>query len=91
MDSEKSFQRVYNRIIVYVIGIPVAFLIIFIVVSVNQLREINSQMYEVQSQAVKEIMARFMNDQIHNEKFQQFMILATLEEESLIERYNQGH
>jgi hypothetical protein len=90
-DSDASFQKVYNRLIPIVIVFPVIFLIFFIVVSMIQLREINSRIEEGQSQAVKELLKKATNGEQISEQYRQFITLAALEEESLAERYRQGH
>jgi hypothetical protein len=84
-------QKVYNRIILFVLGIPVFFLILFTIVSMFQLREINSRIEEGQSQTVKEMIGRINQRDSLSELYQQFLTLAVLEEESLGERYRQGH
>jgi hypothetical protein len=90
-NPDLSFQKVYNRIIPVVIIIPVLFLIFFIVVSMNQLHEINLRIEEGQSKAVKEMLNKAIISETGNEQYNRFIILATLEEESLDERYRQGH
>jgi hypothetical protein len=90
-NTDMSFQKIYNRIIPVVIVIPVVFLIFFIVVSIIQLHEINLRIEEGQSKAVKEILSKALIDKGRSEQFNKFIILATLEEESLDERYRQGH
>ncbi|MBK6964003.1 MAG: hypothetical protein IPH20_08645 [Bacteroidales bacterium] len=90
-DPDKTFQKVYNRLIPVVIVFPVIFLIFFIVVSMIQLQEINSRIEEGQSMAVKEMMNKAMAGEQFTEEYLQFLTLAALEEESLNERYRQGH
>lgn len=58
--SDLAFQRVYNRIIPVVIGIPVAFLIFFIIVSLVQLHGINARIEEGQSQAITKTMDQML-------------------------------
>jgi hypothetical protein len=84
-------EKIYNKLIPVVLGIPVFFLILFIVVSMIQLREINSRIEEGQSQTVKEMMNRMAPKDSLSEIHRQFLTLAVLEEESLSERYRQGH
>ena len=84
-------DKVYNRILLFVLGIPVFFLLLFTVVSMIQLREINSRIEEGQSQTVKEMIARNPHGDSISEVHRQFLALAVLEEESLGERYRQGH
>lgn len=88
---EESFQKIYNRLIPIVIFFPVLFLVIFIVVSMIQLREINIRIEEGQSQTVKSIFERLIDDETLSVEELQFLSLAVLEEESLSERYRQGH
>jgi len=88
---DEQFQKLYNRIVPVVIIIPVFFLILFIVVSMLQLRDINSRIEEGQSQAVKEMVSRMPGKDTLSEGYKQFLTLASLEEESLGERYRQGH
>jgi hypothetical protein len=90
-DSNNSFQKVYNRIIPFVIIIPVVFLIFFIIVSMIQLRQINARIESGQSQAVKELLDKISTSSNISEQQLQFATLAVLEEESLSERYRQGH
>lgn len=90
-DPDKSFQKVYNRLIPVVIVFPVIFLIFFIVVSMIQLQEINSRIEEGQSLAVKEMLDKATTSDQYSEDYRQFLTLAALEEESLNERYRQGH
>ncbi|MES2650032.1 MAG: hypothetical protein V4717_24360 [Bacteroidota bacterium] len=84
-------EKVYDRIILYIIGLPVLFLLLFIVVSMLQLREINSRIEEGQSQTIKEITRSLTSKDSMSETHMQFLALAVLEEESLGERYRQGH
>ena len=90
-EPDKSFQKVYNRLIPVVIVFPVVFLIFFIVVSMIQLQEINSRIEEGQSTVVKEMYNKAMTGEQFSEGYHQFLTLAVLEEESLSERYRQGH
>ena len=90
-DPDKSFQKVYNRLIPVVIVFPVIFLVFFIVVSMIQLKDINSRIEEGQSQAVKEMLIKSTAGEQLSEDYRQFLTLAALEEESLNERYRQGH
>jgi hypothetical protein len=86
---DDQFQKVYNKIIPIVIVIPVLFLILFIVVSMLQLKEINTRIESGQSDA---ILSMNMSDTTKfSENHRQFLMLAILEEESLGERYRQGH
>ena len=89
--TNEQFQKVYNRIIPVVIGIPVLFLILFIIVSMVQLHQINSRIEEGQSQVVKEMLNRTTPNNSLSESHRMFLTLAVLEEESLSERYRQGH
>ncbi len=89
--ADEGFQKLYNRIVPVVIVIPVFFLILFIVVSMLQLRDINSRIEEGQSQAVKEMVSHMPGKDTLTEAYRQFLALASLEEESLGERYRQGH
>lgn len=84
-------QKLYGRILPAVIGIPVVFLLLFIVVSMLQLREINSRIEEGQSQTVKDMINHLNPKDSISEIHRQFLTLAVLEEESLSERYRQGH
>lgn len=89
--TEDSFQKIYNRLIPVVIVIPILFLILFIVVSMVQLQEINKRIEEGQSQTIKELLNKFSAAGTIREDQLQFLTLAVLEEESLAERYRQGH
>ena len=73
-------DKVYNRILLFVLGIPVFFLLLFTVVSMIQLREINSRIEEGQSQTVKEMIARNPHGDSISEVHRQFLALAVLEE-----------
>src|SRR3712207_244528 len=84
-------KNVYNRILVFVLGIPVSFLLLFTVVSMLQLREINLRIEEGQSQTIKEWLRCVEAGDSLSERHRQFLTLAVLEEESLSERYRQGH
>lgn len=84
-------KKVYNRIIPLVLGIPVSFLLLFAVISVFQLREINSHIEKGQSQTLKEMIIHMKPNEPLSEAYRQFLALAVLEEESLGERYRQGH
>ena len=89
--ADEDFQKLYNRIVPVVIIIPIFFLILFITVSMIQLRDINSRIEEGQSQTVKDIINRMPGRDTLSESYRQFLALAVLEEESLGERYRQGH
>ena len=89
--ADEDFQKLYNRIVPVVIIIPIFFLILFISVSMIQLRDINSRIEEGQSQTVKDIINRMPGKDTLSESYRQFLALAVLEEESLGERYRQGH
>ncbi|MBS0000895.1 MAG: hypothetical protein KFF73_18070 [Cyclobacteriaceae bacterium] len=89
--SDDSFQKIYNRLIPVVIVFPVIFLIFFIVVSMIQLREINKRIEEGQSQTIKDLLTQVATTNHLSHQQLQFITLAVLEEESLSERYNQGH
>lgn len=89
--ADDAFQKVYNRLIPVVILFPVLFLILFIIVSMVQLREINKRIEEGQSQTIREMLKSTLDSGAVSEYQLQFMTLAVLEEESLSERYRQGH
>ncbi|HEX5150461.1 MAG TPA: hypothetical protein VFW07_03370 [Parafilimonas sp.] len=89
--GEEAFQKMYNRIVPFVIIIPVFFLIVFIAVSMIQLRDINARIEEGNSQTVKDMISRIPGKDTLSEAYKQFLALAVLEEESLGERYRQGH
>ena len=89
--ADEDFKKMYNKIVPFVIIIPVLFLILFIIVSMVQLRDINSKIEEGQSQGVKEMISHMYKNDTATEAYKQFLTLANLEEESLAERYRQGH
>jgi hypothetical protein len=91
VDGDEQFKRLYVKIVPFVIVIPVLFLILFIVVSMLQLRDINSRIEEGKSQTIKEMITRIHDRDTLSETYNQFLTLAELEEESLSERYRQGH
>jgi len=91
IDGDEQFKRLYVRIVPFVIIIPVLFLILFIVVSMLQLRDINSRIEEGKSNTIKEMIGRLHDKDTLSEAYNQFLTLAELEEESLSERYRQGH
>jgi hypothetical protein len=66
-------------------------LILFIIVSMLQLRDINSRIEEGKSNTIKEMIGRLHDKDTLSEAYNQFLTLAELEEESLGERYRQGH
>ncbi len=90
-NQDDSFQKVYNKLIYILIGFPVLFLIIFIVVSMFQLQQINARIEDGKSVAIKELSNKINTNKFLSEKQLNFITLALLEEESLTERYNQGH
>ncbi|WP_026897586.1 hypothetical protein [Daejeonella oryzae] len=90
-NPDDSFQKVYNKLIYILIGFPVFFLVVFIVVSMFQLQQINSKIESGKSTAIKDMTARLGSAQSLSEQQYNFITLALLEEESLTERYNQGH
>ena len=90
-DHGDSFQKIYNKLIYILIGFPVLFLIIFIVVSMFQLQQINSKIESGKSTAVKEMTKNITSNTSLSQQQYNFITLALLEEESLTERYNQGH
>jgi hypothetical protein len=91
INADEQFQRLYVKIVPFVIVIPVLFLILFIVVSMLQLRDINSKIEEGKSQTIKEMIGRMQGKDTLSEAYNQFLALAQLEEEGLNERYRQGH
>jgi hypothetical protein len=91
IDGDEQFRRLYVKIVPFVIVIPVLFLILFIIVSMLQLRDINSRIEEGKSQTIKEMISRLHDKDTLSEAHNQFLTLAVLEEESLSERYRQGH
>lgn len=91
LDSDERFNRFYIKIVPFVIVIPVLFLILFIIVSMLQLRDINSRIEEGKSQTIKEMVGRLDDKDTVSEAYNQFLMLANLEEEGLNERYRQGH
>lgn len=84
-------NKVYNRILLFVLGIPVFFLLLFAVISVLQLRDINTRIESGQSKLVRELVVQNAALDSISENHRQFLTLALLEEESLGERYRQGH